>query len=88
MKQLAALRAFDASDRLSTLSGIPTLVVSAEEDPIAPPRFGVALAGAIPGARHELIRDTSHGVTVEHAATVNALLRAHLSRLSGESRIS
>lgn len=79
MKQLAALRAFDATDRLSTLSGIPTLVVSAEEDPIAPPHFGAALADAIPGARYEQITDASHGVTIQHAATVNALLRTHFA---------
>ena len=38
--QLAALKKFDATSRLSALANIPTLVVSAEEDPIFPPRFG------------------------------------------------
>ncbi|HET7229674.1 MAG TPA: alpha/beta fold hydrolase, partial [Longimicrobium sp.] len=52
MKQLAALRAYDATDRAGGITGIPTLVMSAAHDPIAPPRHGRALAAAIPGARY------------------------------------
>lgn len=79
MQQLAALRAFDASERLAELHGIPTLVVSAEHDPIAPPRFGAKLAEAIPGARYAEIGDASHGVTIQHAVKINAMLRDHLT---------
>src|SRR5581483_11005872 len=35
--QLRAMRAYDAAPRLGELAGPPTLVVSAEYDPIAPP---------------------------------------------------
>jgi pimeloyl-ACP methyl ester carboxylesterase len=79
MEQLAALRAFDASDRLAALQRVPTLVVSAEHDVIAPPRFGARLAEAIPGARYTQIAGASHGVTIQNAAMINAMLRAHIA---------
>lgn len=77
MKQLAALRAYDATDRLGQISA-PTLVLSATHDPIAPPRHGRALARAIDGARYEEFSDASHGLPIQHAARVNELLLAHL----------
>ncbi len=82
MKQLAALRAFDASHQLIALADIPTLAVSAEEDLIAPPRFGAALADAIPGAKYVLVPDAAHGVTIQRAAEINAHLRAHFTGIS------
>jgi pimeloyl-ACP methyl ester carboxylesterase len=78
LKQLGALRAYDASDRLGRISGIPTLVMSAAHDPIAPPRHGRALADAIPGARFVEFHDASHGLPIQHAERVNALLSDHL----------
>jgi pimeloyl-ACP methyl ester carboxylesterase len=80
MKQLGALRAWDGTDRLGRLAAIPTLVVSAAHDPIAPPRFGRALAEAIPGARYVEFDDASHGLPIQHADRVNALLLEHLQR--------
>ena len=79
MKQLAALRAFNATGRLQDLSGQPTLVVSPAHDPIAPPQFGRALAAGIPGARYEELADASHGMTIQHPERVNELLRAHIT---------
>jgi len=78
MKQLGALRAYDATDRLGRITGIPTLVMSAAHDPIAPPRHGHALANAIAGARYVEFDDASHGLPLQHAARVNDLLREHL----------
>jgi pimeloyl-ACP methyl ester carboxylesterase len=79
MKQLAALRAYDATPRLSELAGIPTLVVSAEHDPIAPPASGRALAAGISGARFVQFAGASHGLPIHRAAEVNALLLDHLA---------
>jgi pimeloyl-ACP methyl ester carboxylesterase len=79
MKQLAALRGYDATERLGKLSGIPTLVMSAAHDPIAPPRFGRALADGIPGARYVEFDDASHGLPIQHAERVNELLSRHLA---------
>jgi pimeloyl-ACP methyl ester carboxylesterase len=78
LEQLGALRAYDATDRLGRISGIPTRVVSAAHDPIAPPRHGGALAAAIPGARFVEFEDASHGLPIQHAARVNELLADHL----------
>jgi pimeloyl-ACP methyl ester carboxylesterase len=83
--QLGALRAYDATPRLAELAGLDTLVVSAEHDPIAPPRFARALAERIPGARHVEIADAAHGVTVQRADEVNALLQGQLARVRGEA---
>jgi pimeloyl-ACP methyl ester carboxylesterase len=80
MRQLRALRAYDASARLGELPGVPTLVISAENDPIAPPRFGRALAAGIAGARFMEIAGASHGVTIQCAAQINALLQEHFTR--------
>ncbi len=78
-KQLAAMRAYDASARLSEVVNLPTLVVSAEHDPIAPPKLGPALAAAISGARYVEISDASHGVPIHAAERVNELLMEHLA---------
>jgi pimeloyl-ACP methyl ester carboxylesterase len=79
MKQLAALRAYDASARLAGIVDKPTLVVSAVHDPIAPPRFGRALANGIPGARYLEIENASHGLPIHRADVVNTLLDEHLA---------
>ena len=77
--QLAALRAYDASPRLAELAGLPTLVVSAVHDPIAPPTAGRALAAGIPGARYVELAEASHGVPIQYPEKVNALLLEHLA---------
>lgn len=77
-EQLRALRRYDASDRLAALAGLPTLVVAAAHDPIAPPRAGRALAAGIPGARYVEIPDASHGLPITHAERINAELAEHL----------
>jgi pimeloyl-ACP methyl ester carboxylesterase len=74
MQQLRAMAKHDARARLPELAGIPTLVVSAREDPIAPPQAGASTAASIPGATHVVIEDASHGVPITHAPRINALL--------------
>jgi pimeloyl-ACP methyl ester carboxylesterase len=81
--QLRAMRAADAGPRLGELAGIPTLVVSAEHDPIAPPRAGRGLAAGISGARLVEVAGASHGLPITHAARINALLREHLAAAEG-----
>ena len=79
MKQLAAMRAYDATPRLGTLAGIPTLVVGARHDKIAKPSIVRALAAAIPGSRFVEFEEAAHGVTIQCADRINALLEEHLS---------
>lgn len=80
MKQLAAMRAYDATPRLGELAGLPVLVVSATHDRIAPPAFGRSIAAAIPGARFIEIPDAAHGVTIQRADLINQMLREHFTR--------
>ena len=79
MQQLSAMRAEDTTKELPQLAGIPTLVVSGAHDPIAPPTLGRQIAAGIPGARYEELADQSHGAPIMDAATINALLLAHLA---------
>lgn len=80
MRQLRAMGRFDASARLPSLAGLPTLVISAAHDCIARPAYGRALAAAIPGARYIEFPNAGHAVTVQSAEAVNALLLEHFSR--------
>lgn len=77
MQQLRAMSRHDITGRLSALASIPTLVVSAEEDPIAPPSAGRATAERIGSARHVELEDASHGVPIHQADVINRLLAEH-----------
>ena len=77
--QIAAMKRCELTPRLGELAGVPTLVGSARFDPIAPPSQGRALAAGIPGAKYVEWEDAAHGVVVQHAARVNALLVEHLA---------
>jgi len=83
MKQLAAMRAYDATPRLGELAGTPALVMSAEHDRIAPPSSGRAIAAGIPGARYVEFAGASHGLPIQRADEVNALLLEHLRAAEG-----
>jgi len=78
MQQLRAMARFDVSSRLGALFAIPTLVLSAEQDRIARPAYGRALAAAIPGSSYVEIAGAGHAVTIQCAAHVNDLLARHL----------
>lgn len=85
IRQLRAMRRCDLTARLHELAPIPTLVVSARFDPIAPPIRGRAIAEAVakaaPGApvRFVEVEDASHGVTIQRADRINSLLLEHLA---------
>lgn len=63
--------------RLKELTGIPTLVLSAERDLIFPPACGKRLAARIEGARYVEVPGAAHGVTIHCPDTVNRLLHEH-----------
>lgn len=77
--QMAAMRAYDASGRLGEIADLPTLVVSATYDPIAPPSAGRTLATGIPGARYIEIAHASHGLPIQCAAAITTVLEAHFA---------
>jgi pimeloyl-ACP methyl ester carboxylesterase len=78
MAQLKALRAADLSAQLHAVV-VPTLVVAAAHDLIAPPRLGRRLAAAIPGARYVELADAAHGAPIGSATAVNGHLRRHFA---------
>ena len=79
-KQLAAMRRFDRTADLGNIQA-PTMVVSAQYDPIALPRFGRRLAKEIAGSRYVEIPGASHGVTIQSPDTVNDILQLHFDRV-------
>ncbi len=84
-RQLRAMRSADLSARLGELVGVPTLVVSARHDPIAPVQAGKSLADGI-GGRFVLIENASHGLPITHPEEVNRLLDEHLSSAESAGR--
>jgi pimeloyl-ACP methyl ester carboxylesterase len=57
--QLEGFMSHDALDRLGDITA-PTLVLAGELDILTPPRFGHAVAEAIPGARVEVMPGEAH----------------------------
>lgn len=86
MKQMAAMRAYDATPHLHQLAGLPTLVVGARHDRIARPDVVRALASGIPGCRLVEFGDAAHGVTIQCADRINALLDEHFSLIESGSQ--
>jgi pimeloyl-ACP methyl ester carboxylesterase len=86
MKQVRALAAHDCTAQLRKLSKIPTLVVSAEKDPIALTYFGRLLCLHIDDARYFEIKGASHGVTLQRPDLVNQLLRDHFLGAASSSK--
>ncbi len=52
----------------------PTLVVSAEEDRVKPPKYSKIIASEIPNSVHVEIREAGHAVVIERPEAVNYLL--------------
>ena len=57
----------------------PTLVISGEQDPAAPPWQGAITARGIPGSRFVVIRGASHLAHYETPGPVTAAMVAHLA---------
>jgi pimeloyl-ACP methyl ester carboxylesterase len=79
---LAAMRDREESvSLLSTLAGVPTLVVVGEADILTPPDQARAMAEAIPGGRLALIPGAGHLPPMEQPEATTASLREFLSSL-------
>lgn len=85
MRQLRAAAKYDASGRLASLAGLPTLVLSGTHDRLAPGAYGRALAAAIPGAIYREA-DAAHGLPLTRPQEINDLLAEHV--LSAERTFS
>ena len=76
-RQVDAALGHDTTARLPTLRA-PTLVVSGEQDILAPPHLGAELASLIPGARLQTLPGAAHSLNLERQIEFNHLLLAWL----------
>jgi len=83
-KQLFALFRHTASDKLSALGEIPTLVLTGALDQVVPTAYSDDLAARVPGARLERLAEAGHGIILQCADEVNRLLRAHFARAESD----
>ena len=72
-RQVDAGLAHDTIARLATL-GVPTLIVSGEEDILVPPHLGRELAAAIPSAHLVIVPGAAHSLNLENQLVFNRLL--------------
>jgi pimeloyl-ACP methyl ester carboxylesterase len=79
MRQLQAIQAHDASDRLAGIDA-PTLVVHGTEDQMLPAANGKVIARLIPGARLELLHGVGHMFWWEQPQCSAELVREHALR--------
>jgi pimeloyl-ACP methyl ester carboxylesterase len=79
MRQLRAMSGYSALPQLQQLDGIPTLVVSALHDPIAPPQLGRAIARGIANARFVEFIHAGHALPIQCAGRFNDLVIRHLT---------
>ena len=82
MEQMTAMKACDLTPQLSSLAGIPTLVVGAAHDRIARPVMFRALAAGIPGAELVVFSDAGHVLPIHDAAAVSDLLERHFCKIN------
>lgn len=73
-----ALVRFDARARLGAVRG-PALVVTGADDQTVPPPVQAALAGGIPGARHEVVPDSGHLTPADQPTVFNRLVLEFLA---------
>ncbi len=68
-------------DRLGAISQ-PTLVIGADEDRMAPPKFSEFMAERIPGARLLILSPSGHYPQVEQEARFNQALADLLATIA------
>jgi len=72
-----AIAAMDLRGGLGRIAA-PTLVLVGAQDPSTPPPHARTIAGAVPGARLEVLDPGAHLLNVERAGDVTRLIRDHM----------
>jgi 3-oxoadipate enol-lactonase len=73
-----AIERMDLRGELSRIVA-PTLVISGADDFATPVEHQRLIAGAIPGARHEIVSPAAHVAPVQQPEAINRLIGEHLS---------
>ncbi|HLI98051.1 MAG TPA: alpha/beta hydrolase [Candidatus Baltobacteraceae bacterium] len=81
LRDFRACDAFDALERLGEVA-VPLLAISGESDKLMPPKFALALADRVPGARARIIPGAGHFVMVERPAETTDAVAAFLAGLN------
>ena len=81
---MRALARFNVEGRLAEI-GVPTLVISGENDTTVQPKYQRALAALIPSARQMVIPEAGHAIIVDQPQAFN---RELLKFLEGELRVA
>lgn len=76
----SACNQFDVTDRLAAID-VPVLVVTAEDDRLTPPKYGVALEQGIKNATRSHIMDAGHIAPLEKPDEVNRAIVQFLDRI-------
>lgn len=84
---LASLRHLDLRAAAARIA-CPTLVVAGEHDLTFPVDGARSLAGRVAGARLEVVPDGSHGLVVENAALVAALVESFVGGVEGRGEMT
>jgi 3-oxoadipate enol-lactonase len=84
LRQLDAGSRHDARDRLGTLS-MPVHVIGAERDLLVPAFNAAEIAELVPGSRLTIVARAPHGLNLEHADELNALVLAFLAQVGGSA---
>ncbi len=75
-----ACDAFDVRDRLASIR-VPTLVLSGDEDRLAPLKYGEFLATAVPGAVLKIMHGAGHAAMLEKPTEVNNVIASFIQSL-------
>lgn len=71
---------FDARQRLAEIA-VPTLIIGAAEDKMAPPKFSEFLAAQIPNARLLILENTGHMLKLEREGEVETAVQAFVREI-------
>ena len=80
-RQATAALAFDARDRLRTITA-PAQVIAGAEDIFTPPRLSEQIAAVIPGARLTILPEVGHGMFWETPEAFDGALLGFLQEQS------
>lgn len=79
LARIAALKAFDVTDRLASITA-PVLAVAARDDVLVPSSASEALCAALPDATLQAMSYGGHACNITCAESFNAILLAFLAR--------